>query len=221
MINQKFGKWLVVSIGPCDSRGRIRYLCRCECGFEKIQTAYILRNLSSKQCMECRLKELRRPLDINSKFNAWTVISLAKTVNNKLHYNVLCECGTKSIVSVADLTKNKSTRCRSCYDKVRGGNTRTHGLSNSSTYKIWRRLKDRCLKETDKDYKYYGERGIGISDSWLIFENFLSDMGIRPEGLQIDRIDNNAGYYKENCRWVTPKENCNNRRKRSCKSKLE
>lgn len=88
----------------------------------------------------------------------------------------------------------------------------THKLSNTSTYTVWRQMKNRCLKKDNKDYERYGARGISICKDWLKFENFVYDMGERPAGLQLDRINNNGNYEKNNCRWVTPKENCNNRR---------
>lgn len=74
-------------------------------------------------------------------------------------------------------------------------------------------MKYRCFNKRSKDYKDYGGRGITICPRWLnSFENFLEDMGLKPLGHQIDRIDNNKGYSKENCRWVTNKINCRNRR---------
>lgn len=91
-------------------------------------------------------------------------------------------------------------------------NQHIHGMEGTSTYAIWRGLKARCLNPKNKDYKRYGARGISICERWNYFKFFLEDMGIRPDGLQIDRIDNNGNYCKENCRWVTAKENSANRR---------
>ncbi len=91
--------------------------------------------------------------------------------------------------------------------------TRTHNLSSSSTYRIWRGMRSRCTNNKCKEYNRYGGRGITICERWNKFEMFLEDMGIRPEGLSLDRIDNNKGYCKENCRWATREEQ--NRNKRS------
>lgn len=89
----------------------------------------------------------------------------------------------------------------------------SHGLCDTPTYHTWEAMKSRCLKPQDKQYPEYGGRGITICEKWLTFEGFLADMGEKPEpDMQIDRIDNNSGYYLDNCRWVTKQENARNRR---------
>lgn len=82
-----------------------------------------------------------------------------------------------------------------------------HGMAGSITYKIWAGILSRCYNPKVRIYKYYGGRGITVCDRWKDFQKFYEDMGCRPNGMQIDRIDNDKGYSPDNCRWVTPKEN--------------
>lgn len=79
-------------------------------------------------------------------------------------------------------------------------------------YWIWADMKSRCSNENHKAYHNYGGRGIRVCERWQSFDNFYSDMAPRPEGMMLDRIDNDAGYGPENCKWSTRKEQNSNRR---------
>jgi hypothetical protein len=79
------------------------------------------------------------------------------------------------------------------------------------TYITWCNMKQRCLNANRPDYKYYGGRGIKVCDRWLKFKNFYEDMGERPIGMSLDRIENSDGYTKENCKWSSPTEQNNNK----------
>jgi hypothetical protein len=73
-------------------------------------------------------------------------------------------------------------------------------------------MKKRCLVPTHKAYKDYGGRGITVCEEWLDYNNFVRDMGEAPSNMSLDRIDNDKGYYKDNCKWSTQTEQMNNRR---------
>lgn len=88
----------------------------------------------------------------------------------------------------------------------------THGMKSTPTYLSWERMKQRCLNKNHDRYPLYGGRGITICDEWLSFDKFYEEMGDRPDGCSLDRIDSNDGYYKKNCRWATQKEQCRNKR---------
>jgi hypothetical protein len=143
------------------------------------------------------------------KFNRLTII---KRLNNNQYgssrWLCECNCGQETIVLGSDLTGGKTQSC-GCL-RIKHGHTAK--FKKSKTYISWYHMIQRCTNPNNKDYHDYGERKITVCRQWLKFENFLADMGEVPDSLQIDRINNNKGYYKENCRWTTSKINNRNRR---------
>jgi len=125
-----------------------------------------------------------------------------------------CDCGSFKTSCTVYLTSGDTGSC-GCIPK--GGNRLTHGhtikKSPSITWHSWSSMKQRCLNKKNPAYCNYGGRGIKVCRTWMSFENFLADMGEKPIGMTLGRIDNNGNYCKSNCRWETTQEQSVNTRK--------
>lgn len=132
-----------------------------------------------------------------------------KEPHGKRIWNCRCDCGGLLQISHAHFVKLKSCGCL----RLQVNPALTHGMSNTSEYSIWHGVRKRCLCPTDQAYSRYGGRGVGLCEEWTnSFEAFYKDMGPRPAGKTLDRIDNNKGYSKENCRWADWKSQHRNKR---------
>src|SRR5690242_17533303 len=150
-----------------------------------------------------------------TKFGRLTVIEFQRDPARPKypHYLCECECGATTHVTAANFTRTRSCGCLRIEELV--ARSRTHGLSNTNTFRIWVGMIERCVSKGSVSYPTYGARGISVCPRWRdSFANFLEDMGTRPSiQHSIDRIDNDKGYEPSNCRWATNQTQCNNKRR--------
>lgn len=123
-----------------------------------------------------------------------------------------CECGSSASVAAADLKSGHTKSCGCLNSESRKSKALRHGYNRTTTYVCWSNMLARCGNANRPDFKNYGGRGITVCERWLDFANFLADMGEKPSGLTIDRINNDGNYEPGNCRWATPSEQRRNQR---------
>ena len=152
---------------------------------------------------------------VGIKLGTLRVIERVKTPEGKSgrrgpYYRCECECGnTQYVATSGDLRSGRIKSC-GCWrrSEAKAAITQTHGMTRSREWNAWVEMRKRC---NDLSNPHYGGRGISYDPAWEDFKTFFTDLGPCPESYSLDRIDTEKGYFKENCKWSTHKDQCNNR----------
>ena len=160
------------------------------------------------------MKKVLIPLN-DKRFGRLTVVSrVPRNEGGHAIWKCRCDCGSERKITSDKLRSGNTRSCGCLKTELQKLRLTTHGKSHLPEYSIWCAIKNRCNNPNDKDYKYYGGRGIRICKSWdKDFESFFNFLGVRPFiGAEIDRINNDGNYKPGNVRWATHKQQMQNSR---------
>lgn len=151
------------------------------------------------------------PIDLTGlRFGRLTVLTRGAGKYGRPSWMCVCDCGTTIDVGRGNLRSGASTSC-GCYQRDNcAALHRTHGLSKTRSYASWTKMMQRCYDPRHPHYASYGGTGVKVCRRWHFFTRFYEDMGERPAGTTIDRVDGAKGYSLDNCRWATRKQQANN-----------
>ena len=155
--------------------------------------------------MNKALRQLARNQCIGQTFGLLTILGYS---DKPFRWKARCVCGALTEPKWGNVAAGITTSC-GCRSRAR---TKTHGLSSTPTYHSWQHMFQRCENTKNWKWKSYGGRGITVCPRWRKFENFLLDMGLKPVGTSLDRINNDGNYEPSNCRWATKVQQQNNTR---------
>ena len=215
LTGERFCRLVVVKPIKLQNR-KTAWLCKCDCGNEKIVFGYNLVKGATRSCGCYNSDALHnRMIDMTGQhFGKLTVISCAGKETYKdgrafYKWNCVCECGNNCVADGLSLRQGRTVSC-GC---IRRNYATKHGLSKTPIYGVWTNMKSRCFNPNATEYENYGGRGISVCETWKNdFESFYrwAIQNGYSDGLEIDRIDNDAGYCPENCRFVSRTENLRN-----------
>lgn len=140
----------------------------------------------------------------NQRFGSLVAISRSESgINGATAWYCACDCGNTKLVRLCSLRTGNTKSCGCGKAAANRSRESNHGLRKSGAYKSWSMMLQRCTNPKDPNYRRYGGAGITVCARWLDFRCFYEDMGERPAGLTLDRINNLVGYEPSNCRWAS------------------